>query len=509
MKKLFTAILTVFLVLSMTAVPVICEGIPSQKEEVVYGILNPDGSVDNLYAVNIFSSGEITDFGNYSKILNLSTSENINRDSDKITVNTSADKLYYQGTLVSKELPWNISVYYFLDGKEIAAPDLAGKSGALEITVSVTENGRVNRTFFSNFALQITLALDTKLCIDIKADSATIVEAGGSKQLVYTVLPGKTASVSVTADIHDFEMEPITLNGIRMSLGIDINTDKITEQITQLTDAVRQLDGGAGELLDGAKLLADSMEKYVAGLKEFKDGMSELSAGINQSASGANELSKGLAGLSEQKSGLISGAEAIQKAVFDAVNAQLAPSGLPALTSENYSAILAGNQSLAPVLAQLDGAVQFTAGLKSYTNGVGKLGTGASQLASGLSHLNAAASVLPSSVNNLYNAVVQLNTGIKQLCNGIEKYKSGINALNNGTSDFESQINKMTDEILKEISGNGDKPQSFVSDKNTNVTAVQFLLKSSAIKKPAVETAAAEKLAEPNLWQKLLRLFGL
>ena len=49
-------------------------------------------------------------------------------------------------------------------GKEISGEDLGGKSGALKILVSVKQNKKVNSTFFNNYALQITLSLDSRLC---------------------------------------------------------------------------------------------------------------------------------------------------------------------------------------------------------------------------------------------------------------------------------------------------------------------------------------------------------
>lgn len=509
MKKLLTATLTAILLFTAVMPQAFAQGAPSQKEEVVYGILGSDGSVSDIYVVNIFDGGGIVDFGDYNEVRNLTTSDRIEQDGDYITINTTAEKLYYQGTLSSKELPWNFSVRYFLDGNEISPVTLAGKSGTLEIAIAVTQNPNINDTFFNNFTLQIAVVLDTKLCADINADNATVAEAGSNKQLTYTVMPGQTAEISVTADVHDFEMEPITINGIRMSFNFDIDLGEFSDQIAQLIDAIGQLDGGAEDLLDGAAQLADGMTKYVDGVKAFKDGMSELSGGINKLDAGAAALNDGLAGLSKQNDNLVNGALAIQQSAFDAVNSQLTGSGLPVLTPENYRAILEGNPQLAPALAQLDGAVQFTEGLKSYTDGVSQLGTGASQLANGLSELKTSAAKLPASANELYNASAELNAAIKTLRDGIAEYKGGTKELKNETSDFDSEIGKMADEILSSISGNGDEPMSFVSDKNTNVTAVQFVLKTSSVKQAEADIPVSEKPAELNFWQKLLKLFGL
>jgi hypothetical protein len=130
MKKLTSISLFIALLLIFT-LPADAFDEPAQKEEVVYGILGTDGSVENIYVVNILSGGSVTDYGGYSKIVNLTTSEKINQSGDMITADTSADRLYYQGTLESKELPWNISILYKLDGRDIKSGELAGKSGPL------------------------------------------------------------------------------------------------------------------------------------------------------------------------------------------------------------------------------------------------------------------------------------------------------------------------------------------------------------------------------------------
>ncbi|HHW48767.1 MAG TPA: hypothetical protein GXX14_09155 [Clostridiaceae bacterium] len=512
MKKIISFALIFLLVLSLSSgIPASAENNPSPKEEIVYGILNLDGSVNNLYVVNIFDGGEITDYGNYSEIRNLTTSEELNRDGDKITINTSADKFYYQGTLERKELPWDIDIKYYLDGREVPGTDLGGKSGALEIALSIKQNKNINSTFFNNYALQISLSLDNKLCSNIKADNATIAEAGGKKQLTYTVLPGNGINISVMADVHDFEMDPITINGIRLSFDIDIDSGEFAEQFSELADAIKELDNGAGELLDALDQLSGGMQEYVDGMKTFKDGLGQLSTGADKLNSGAVSLKNGLSELAEQNGSIINGAMAIQQATFDSINAQLSGRGLdlPVLTPENYSKVLSSISQLDAVKKQLDGVVQFTQGLKSYVDGVSQLYNGALDLVGGTSEFKSSSSVIAASANELYNAGAELNAAIKKLRDGFSSYKEGTNKLRSGTSDMESEIDSKVDEILAGIFGNGDKVISFVSEKNTNVTAVQFVLKTEPVNLPEIQKPVVKEPVKLTFWQKLLKLFGL
>jgi putative membrane protein len=509
MKKILSFVLA-FVLLFTSGISVSAADTPSRKEEVVYGILKLDGSINNLYLVNIFNGGAITDYGDYSDIRNMTTSQKLSQKGDQITINTTADKFYYQGTLEKKELPWDINIKYFLDDKEISGTELAGKSGKLKITASVKQNNKVNSTFFDNYALQIALSLDNKLCSNIKANNATVAEAGSKKQLTYTVLPGNGIDITVTADVRDFEMEAITINGIKLSLGINFDSAEFTGQISELANAIKGLDEGATVLLNGLTQLSNGMQKYVDGMKAFNEGLGQLSVGADKLNIGAAALTNGLSQLTKQNSSLINGALAIQQATFDSVNAQLTKMGLglPVLTPENYTTVLSQVPDLAVVKKQLDGAVQFTQGLKSYTDGVTQLGKGASELASGTSEFKSSSSVIATSANELYNAGSELNAAIKNLRDGLASYKDGTNKLRHGTSGMDSKINDKVDEMLDSISGKGDKVISFVSDKNTKVSAVQFVLKTDSINIQEIQKSVASKPVELSLWQKLLKLFS-
>lgn len=509
MKKILS--LALALALLFTSVVSVSAEASSQKKEVVYGILGLDGSVNKLYVVNIFDGGTITDYGRYSDIRNMTTSEKLNQNGEQITINTKADKFYYQGTLENKELPWNISIKYFLDGKEVSGSELGGKSGKLKIALSVKPNDKINSTFFNNYALQIALSLDNKLCSNIISENATIAEAGSKKQLAYTVLPGNGIDTAVTAEVHDFEMDAISINGIKLSLDIPVDSDEFTGQISELTNAIKGIDDGAAGLLNGLDQLSAGMQKYTDGLKAYKDGVGQLSGGASQLNSGAAALKNGLSELVKQNDPFINGALAIQQAAFDSANTQLKGMGLglPALTPSNYSAVLSAIPDLSAVKKQLDSAVQFTQGLKGYMTGVEQLSKGASELAKGTEEFNSSASLLAASANELYKAAVELNGGIQKLRDGLASYKAGTKQLRAGTSDMSSEIDNKVDEILGSMSGTGDKTVSFVSEKNTNVAAVQFVLKTNSIKRPEISNSAAAASVELTFWQKLLKLFGL
>ena len=87
--------------------------------------------------------------------------------------------------------------------------------------MSVTKNENATEGFFDNYALQAVVQLDNTICENIIGDGATIANVGNLKQLTYTVLPGNDKEITISADVTDFEMESIAINGVRLNLDVD------------------------------------------------------------------------------------------------------------------------------------------------------------------------------------------------------------------------------------------------------------------------------------------------
>lgn len=63
--------------------------------------------------------------------------------------------------------------------------------------------------------------------------------------------------------------------------------------------------------------------------------------------------------------------------------------------------------------------------------------------------------------------------------------------------------------MIKSITGGDGDIVSFVSEKNINIVAVQFVIQTEAVEISEPEVVVEEEKEELNLWQKILRLFGL
>lgn len=617
----------------------------SEKEEVIYANLTSSGDIEKIYAVNIFEDKDIVDYGVYETVKNMNTMDKINYSNGKITIQNSEDKLYYQGIMKQNtEMPWTIQVRYKLDGVEYAPSELAGKSGKLEISISIKENKNCKKNFFENYALQTVVQLDTNLCENIKSDEATMANVGGLKQLTYTILPGNEKDIKITSDVTDFEMSEIQVNGINLNLGLDkdsIDTSSLTGELDKLKDAVNDLDDGANELNDGAKKLDDGAVTLTDGIKTIQDGLDQLNSKSSSLTSGSSEVlsalktiqsslnnvstsSKDLKQLSSASTSIKSGIDSLVKGLktvdssIDTYNSSLKKAGLNSaseLAQKNKQALSAlgitntqrklysaytsgGSQAVSAELAKLAQAgdseavelyKQVSAGntdaVTQYVQAAGKLISvetllkadasyieGSSKLINGIDaqmstssgqttlmsgavslqtnykKFDASIQDLVSSLNNLMANMTQLKNGINKLTDnyatldsGIKEYTSAVNKITNGyskvyegaldlvsgthslykgtteltdgtgefkgeTSDLDSKVDDEVDSMIDNFAGGDFEVESFVSDKNTDVDSVQFVIKTEAIKKEEVKVEE-EKTEELNFWQKLLNLF--
>ena len=605
----------------------------TEKEEVVYANTDANGDVRGVYVVNIFAGGDIVDYGDYAEVKILNTTDEISRSGDKITVSTDAESLYYEGTMESRDLPWDIDIRYTLNGERITPEELAGKSGELEISLGFHQNIACDSSFFDRYALQTTMTLDTEKCENIVANGATVANVGQNKQLSYILLPGNEKEYTVTADVTDFEMESISINGIRMDLSVDIDNEELMAQVRQIEDAAVSLDdgaaavnGGAEQLAEGTKELNESVsliagggatlaagiQAFTAGLEEAEKGLALLNSESEKLTSGSKEVKTALNTIDEELSALSVSAEEVEKLVnassqinqslkelSDSLSAlekgtgsaALAQSGidLDAVKGANSSAMatvdsdIAALRSILSDLSGLESAIrgagygdtydsyvseingliadlnsvkgtlgtdnaalggteqylsalhQKTAalssgasdlskqyeefnkeivklastlttmigdmgelseaisllstrydaldtGIQTYTEGVAALVAGFDQSAEAVTLLTTGSRELALYLSALCGGTDTLNEGALALAGGSEELNAGTAAFRAATTGMDGKVQTEIDNMISALTGGNGKTKSFVSDKNTNVTAVQFVISTDAVK---------------------------
>ena len=274
------------------------------KTENVYARLSADGTASGAYIVNHFrvnKAGEITDYGSFSDVTNLSTTDSLSTKDGAVHFSAQTGNFYYQGNMATAELPWNFQITYTLDGKNVTPKELGGKSGALEIHFQGKKNPKADAVFSVNYVMQVSLTLDNDTCANIQAPSATMADAGDGTQLSFTVLPGADADFTIEADVQNFSMSGFSIAAVPYSISVDmdgIDTDDLTSQFSELTDAAEQLNDGAKELLNGIRKLNDGGSSVLDGSAQIQSGLSDLSSNAQSITDASAQFSSALSAIS-------------------------------------------------------------------------------------------------------------------------------------------------------------------------------------------------------------------
>lgn len=127
----------------------------------------------------------------------------------------------------------------------------------------------------------------------------------------------------------------------------------------------------------------------------------------------------------------------------------------------------------------------FHNGLISYTDGVHELAVSYKELDEGIG---------------------ELSEGTSSLESGAAELEKGTQELKEATDDLPGNMQSEIDELLEEYDFSDFEPASFVSDKNTNVDVVQFVLQTEKIEVDEPETSEKEP-KKKSLWDRFLDLF--
>ncbi len=281
-----------------------------EKTEVVYATLSADGSLEAAYVVNQFDvekAGDVEDLGSYEKVINITDESPIAYEGDAASFAVGEGAFYYQGNMSAAQLPWDVSLSYQLDGEDASPEELAGKSGLLSMNLTTKPNPDVDASFAESYMLQVTFTLNGDKTTDIQADGATLASSGRDRTVAFTVLPGKDADCTLTAQVREFEMAGVQIAALPYAMDMEMpDTQGMLDDMEKLTDAIKQLDDGADSLASGVRELAGGADEFASGAAGFGEGLQALEGSSAQLVSGSGEIkgaldaiAAGLAGAGE------------------------------------------------------------------------------------------------------------------------------------------------------------------------------------------------------------------
>ena len=301
------------------------------KEETVYVVADANGGTKEIivseWLKNKDGASTIEDASDLQDIENVKGNETFTQNGDKITWQADGNDIYYQGK-ADKELPISEKVTYYLDGKEMSAEEIAGKSGRVTIRFDYTNNEKTTQTVDGKtYEIYVPFAVMTgMICSDdfnnVEVTNGKVISDGEKKMVVGVAMPGLKESleltdkdlntdmeipeyVEVSADVENFSLE-MTMTVVMNDLLSDANlTDAF--DLSGLEEDLDTLSDASGQLVDGSKELSDGTGTLSSGVDEFATGIGTLKNGILNYTNGASQLSSGINTLADSSGTLIDG----------------------------------------------------------------------------------------------------------------------------------------------------------------------------------------------------------
>lgn len=148
----------------------------------------------------------VTDVSDLKDIVNIKSNLQPAKENGKLVWNMDSTDVYYSGT-TDKKAPVSFSISYFLDGKEMTAEKIAGKSGHVEIKIKmknncskeVTVDGKKKKIYLPVLAAGGTILQETAFS-SIKVESGFAIGDGTKQITAVAGAPGLCESLGITQD---------------------------------------------------------------------------------------------------------------------------------------------------------------------------------------------------------------------------------------------------------------------------------------------------------------------
>ena len=470
-----------------------------EKDETVYVLAGADGSVKKIivsdWIKNELNAASISDLSELHDIEAVKGDSSYSAKGDNVKVwDTQGNDVCYQGN-IEKELPVDMSVTYTLNGKELSAEELAGKSG--RVTIRFDYENRQYETvqidgaeqkLYVPFVMLTGMLLDNSIFSNVEVSNGKFINDGERTAVIGIAFPGLQEDlglgrdmlelpdyVEITADVTDFSFGmtiSVATNEIfnALDMGKLSSINDLTGSVGELTNAMGMLMDGSSALYDGLYLLLDKSGELVDGVDKLASAAKIIKTGIGGVLLGDAQLKAGIAGLtidlhslSREKADLLDSAEQGFAALLESANARLAAEDfeeVPELTAENYGEVLDGladtveSELLTALKAELDGYASFCRSLKEYTDDVSSAAVKAAGLSAGTTVLTGGGALMKITADLLYDGIGQMQDGIPALVDGVTQLKDGAMQLSDGLKQFNEQgIQKIVDLLDGDVAG--------------------------------------------------------
>lgn len=441
-----------------------------KKSETVYVTVEGNEIKDKSVSVWLNSDKNIkaNDKSNLTNVKDLKTDKELKSENGYLKLDENKKDVYYKGD-TDKKLPVDVSVKYFLDGKEMKASELEGKSGHLKIVIT-SKNNRYeaktidgqSRNVYSPYVVVAAMTFDDEKVENITSEDIKVVKDGKNEIVTTVMTPGMKQNLSKI--VEDKELDNFK---DEVSVEMDIKDYKPVEIYSVITneffqekkniDSLDKLQNGVKELQDNSQKLVDASVKLSEGQDKLNSGISQMQTGVTKLHSGSQKL----ASSTQQMQGKFSG-----------IQSKVGP-------IQGY-------------VAQMnDGSLKLYNGISDYTAAVGKIKENTAKIKEGSEKLAKGATDLDNGVGKLKDATSQLRAGtenMKEMTAQKDQLLEKSSQLSNGLNGLAGSYGQLADTV-EQISGKSQQLKDSSAQFNEKLQQVAQLAGG------AETSASAEKIA--------------
>ena len=296
---------------------------PGEKDESVYvkadAAGRPTEKTVEVVLKKIEGADPIEDRSNLREIKNTEGNEEYTEAGEgRYLWQNNGEDIHYKGKS-DQALPVNVRITYYLEGQEVSAEKIAGKTGKVKIRFDYENNTDVP------FMVLSAAMLPADVFSDVEVTNGRLMDLGDQKAVIGFAFPGLMDTlklvdyepteeielpeyVEIEARAEDFALD-FTASVVSTGLFEDLedkdleDLDKLPEDMDELTDASTEIRDAAQELADGGSEFGDYLSQYFDGLSQLSEGTDSLDQGLtllSQNISKISEGSKSLQGGLEQ-----------------------------------------------------------------------------------------------------------------------------------------------------------------------------------------------------------------
>lgn len=318
-KNVFFKIIIIFLIPLVFLFTAGFTKFPEAKNETVYVNLNTDGTVRKVITVNWLSvsglsdneEADYIDYGEYSELKSMINGYEPIADENKIIWGANAfesGNLFYQGA-TEKEIPLNIKIRYFLDGREIAGKDIAGKSGNLKIEINIKNKLKqkenvaysdyygnkkaIGEERYTPLMVQLSIKADVTRFSDIRAEGATKVLSGKIMNISFADFPFPESDFTVDMYGEDIRLEPISIIAIPSEIPIAADFDENKENLQEFDSGLIEMSDGSEDIIEGSGKLHNGLSELKKGSSDLVSAISEINHGLYVLSGSNNDINRG------------------------------------------------------------------------------------------------------------------------------------------------------------------------------------------------------------------------